>query len=255
MPQPLKQPTRNFASDNNAGVHPEVLEAIARANQGHVVAYGDDPYTRSAIAKFEEHFGAGIDVFFTFNGTGANVLELAVAEPAVSRRAVQRVRAHLYGRMRRAGKAYGMQADSAAASGWEDHARLGAARLSRDRRPASRAGAGHLDHAVDRDGDGLPAGRDPGAGRLCARARNVSAHGRRAHCQCRRHSGPDAAAGDARPGRGRALVRRNEERNHGRRSGRVFQSQARARIFSICASKGCNWRRRCASSRRSSRRC
>ena len=76
MPQPLKQATRNFASDNNAGVHPEVLEAIARANQGHVVAYGDDPYTRSAIAKFEEHFGAGIDVFFTFNGTGANVLSL-----------------------------------------------------------------------------------------------------------------------------------------------------------------------------------
>ncbi len=76
MPQVPKQPTRNFASDNNAGVHPEVLEAIARANQGHVVAYGDDPYTRSAIAKFEEHFGAGIDVFFTFNGTGANVLGL-----------------------------------------------------------------------------------------------------------------------------------------------------------------------------------
>jgi threonine aldolase len=76
MPRSSKQPTRNFASDNNAGVHPEVLEAIARANHGHVVAYGDDPYTRSAVAKFEEHFGAGIDVFFTFNGTGANVLSL-----------------------------------------------------------------------------------------------------------------------------------------------------------------------------------
>ena len=76
MPQVLKKATRNFASDNNAGVHPEVLEAIARANQGHVVAYGDDAFTRSAIAKFEEHFGAGIDVFFTFNGTGANVLSL-----------------------------------------------------------------------------------------------------------------------------------------------------------------------------------
>src|ERR1700757_3146951 len=68
--------TRGFASDNNAGVHPEVLEAIARANQGHVVAYGDDPYTRSAIAKFQEHFGDDIEVFFTFNGTGANVLGL-----------------------------------------------------------------------------------------------------------------------------------------------------------------------------------
>jgi threonine aldolase len=68
--------SRSFASDNNAGVHPEILEAIASANQGHVVAYGDDPYTRSAISKFEEHFGSGIDVFFTFNGTGANVLGL-----------------------------------------------------------------------------------------------------------------------------------------------------------------------------------
>ncbi len=69
-------PKRSFASDNNAGVHPEILDAITRANQGHVIAYGDDPYTRSAVAKFEEHFGAGIDVFFTFNGTGANVLGL-----------------------------------------------------------------------------------------------------------------------------------------------------------------------------------
>ncbi len=69
-------PSRSFASDNNAGVHPGVLEAIARANHGHVVAYGDDPFTRSAIKKFEEHFGADVAVFFTFNGTGANVLSL-----------------------------------------------------------------------------------------------------------------------------------------------------------------------------------
>jgi len=81
----LKVPTktaRSFASDNNAGVHPEILEAIARANEGHVIAYGDDRYTRSAVAKFEEHFGSGIEVFFTFNGTGANVLGLqAVTRP------------------------------------------------------------------------------------------------------------------------------------------------------------------------------
>jgi threonine aldolase len=76
MPQVLAKPVRSFASDNNAGVHPEVLEAIARANQGHVIAYGNDPYTRAAVAKFEEHFGGDIDVFFTFNGTGANVLGL-----------------------------------------------------------------------------------------------------------------------------------------------------------------------------------
>jgi threonine aldolase len=76
MPQVLAKPTRSFASDNNAGVHPEVLEAIARANQGHVVAYGADRYTQSATAKFEEHFGSDIAVFFAFNGTGANVLSL-----------------------------------------------------------------------------------------------------------------------------------------------------------------------------------
>jgi len=70
------QPIRGFSSDNNAGVHPEILDAIARVNQGHVVAYGDDVYTRSAVKKFEEHFGPDIAVFFTFNGTGANVLSL-----------------------------------------------------------------------------------------------------------------------------------------------------------------------------------
>ncbi len=70
------QTARSFASDNNAGVHPEILAAIARANEGHVVAYGADPYTHTAIKKFEEHFGEDIAVFFTFNGTGANVLGL-----------------------------------------------------------------------------------------------------------------------------------------------------------------------------------
>ena len=74
MPQVLAKPIRSFASDNNAGVHPEVLAAITRANEGHVVGYGDDPYTGSAKKKFEEHFGTGIEVYFTFNGTGANVL-------------------------------------------------------------------------------------------------------------------------------------------------------------------------------------
>lgn len=67
---------RFFASDNNAGVHPEVLEAIAAANDGHVVAYGDDPHTERAVKAFEAHFGDGIAVSFAFNGTAANVLSL-----------------------------------------------------------------------------------------------------------------------------------------------------------------------------------
>jgi threonine aldolase len=76
MTQEMAKPLRGFSSDNNAGVHPEILDAIARVNRGHVIAYGDDDYTRSANARFEEHFGKDIDVFFTFNGTGANVLGL-----------------------------------------------------------------------------------------------------------------------------------------------------------------------------------
>jgi threonine aldolase len=70
------KPSRSFASDNNAGVHPEVLKAIAAANQGHVVGYGDDPYTGSAVHQFKRHFGADIEVFFVFNGTAANCLGL-----------------------------------------------------------------------------------------------------------------------------------------------------------------------------------
>ncbi len=76
MEKTFTQPARGFASDTNAGVHPEILQALARVNQGHVSAYGDDAYTRSAIKKFEEHFGPDIAVFLTFNGTGANVLSL-----------------------------------------------------------------------------------------------------------------------------------------------------------------------------------
>ncbi len=70
------KPARSFASDNNAGVHPEVLQAIAAANQGHTVGYGDDPYTESAVRKFKQHFGPDIDVFIVFNGTAANCLSL-----------------------------------------------------------------------------------------------------------------------------------------------------------------------------------
>jgi threonine aldolase len=70
------KPSRSFASDNNAVVHPEVLEAIGRANEGHTVGYGDDPYTESAVAKFREQFGPDVAVFFVFNGTAANVLSL-----------------------------------------------------------------------------------------------------------------------------------------------------------------------------------
>lgn len=67
---------KSFASDNNAGVHPCILQAIQEVNRGHVVGYGDDPYTRQAIAKFREVFGEQVDVYFVFTGTAANVLSI-----------------------------------------------------------------------------------------------------------------------------------------------------------------------------------
>jgi len=67
---------RSFASDNNAGVHPEVIEAIRAANEGHVIAYGDDPFTERAVKLFKKHFGPDVAVYFVFGGTGANVLGL-----------------------------------------------------------------------------------------------------------------------------------------------------------------------------------
>ena len=70
------KPIRSFASDNNAGIHPKILQAIAAANRGHVVGYGDDRYTEAAVRKFRQHFGADIEVFIVFNGTAANCLSL-----------------------------------------------------------------------------------------------------------------------------------------------------------------------------------
>ena len=68
-----------FASDNYAGAHPEVLAAMAAANDGHAVSYGDDPWSARAHELLREHFGAHAETFLVFNGTGANVCILRAA--------------------------------------------------------------------------------------------------------------------------------------------------------------------------------
>jgi threonine aldolase len=50
----------DFASDNHAGVHPDVLEAVVAANVGHTPAYGDDPWTAAAVAAVRAHLGADV---------------------------------------------------------------------------------------------------------------------------------------------------------------------------------------------------
>ncbi|WP_441251498.1 threonine aldolase family protein [Kitasatospora sp. McL0602] len=72
---------RGFASDNYAGIHPEILAAIALANGGHQVAYGEDQYTEHLQTVFRKHFGDRAEAFPVFNGTGANVVALQALLP------------------------------------------------------------------------------------------------------------------------------------------------------------------------------
>ncbi len=70
---------KSFASDNNSGVHPEIMNAIVQANVGHAVGYGDDDYTRQAEKRLKSIFGEDIEPCFVFNGTGANIIALQTA--------------------------------------------------------------------------------------------------------------------------------------------------------------------------------
>lgn len=72
---------RGFASDNYAGVHPEILAAIALANGGHQIAYGEDQYTEHLQSVFKRHFGDRAEAYPVFNGTGANVVALQALLP------------------------------------------------------------------------------------------------------------------------------------------------------------------------------
>ena len=69
---------KSFASDNNSGVHPLIIEEIIKANEGHVIGYGDDPYTLKAISHLKNILGQNIDVYFVLTGTGANIILLFV---------------------------------------------------------------------------------------------------------------------------------------------------------------------------------
>ena len=87
MTSPLHDPAvRGFASDNYSGVHPEVLAAIAAANGGHQVAYGEDDYTARLREVCQRALRPEAEVFPVFNGTGANVVGAAVDAAPLGRR-------------------------------------------------------------------------------------------------------------------------------------------------------------------------
>src|SRR5437667_12663995 len=73
---------RHFASDNYAGICPEAWSALADANQGHAVSYGDDPWTARAAELIREVIVMHCEVFFVFNRTAANSLSLACTAAA-----------------------------------------------------------------------------------------------------------------------------------------------------------------------------
>ena len=72
----MKRP-RQFASDNNAPICPEAWAALAEANHGHALGYGDDAWTKKACRLIREVFEADCEVFFIFTGSAANALGLA----------------------------------------------------------------------------------------------------------------------------------------------------------------------------------
>jgi threonine aldolase len=71
----------NFASDNTAGMAPEILEALIRANEGFVLGYGNDDQTRRVERRIGEIFEHDAAVFLVPTGTAANALALAHVSP------------------------------------------------------------------------------------------------------------------------------------------------------------------------------
>jgi len=65
---------RGFASDNNAGIHPEMLRAIESANIGHSTGYGEDPWCREAVELLNKEFREHSEILFRLTGPCANIL-------------------------------------------------------------------------------------------------------------------------------------------------------------------------------------
>ncbi|MCG8472786.1 MAG: aminotransferase class I/II-fold pyridoxal phosphate-dependent enzyme, partial [Desulfobacterales bacterium] len=72
----------SLASDNYAGAHPQIVEAVAAAASATASAYGDDPWCSRGVEAFKAIFGDDISVFFVLTGTAANILSIdAVTRP------------------------------------------------------------------------------------------------------------------------------------------------------------------------------
>ena len=71
-----------FASDNISSACPEVMEALAKANEANSPSYGEDPWTRDLAVRLGEIFETPVTVFPVTTGTAANALALSTLTPA-----------------------------------------------------------------------------------------------------------------------------------------------------------------------------
>ena len=223
---------QQFASDNNAGICPEALEALIRANaEGHAVGYGDDAWTQKACDRIRELFETDCEVFFVFNGTAANALALAQVSPPLPRRHRPCAEPHRGGRGRRRGTALRRRQDR---HGGDAARQADAGHRRRPRGAGSRRAPRETPRAVADQCHGarhrLLDRRGRGADRGGAPARPRGAHGRRPLRQCARASRLRAGGPVlARRGR-RAVPRRGQERARGRRGRAVLRPRAGGRV-------------------------
>ena len=227
---------RGFASDNYAGVHPEVLEALAEANGGHQIAYGEDVYTRAPAARCSpqplRRRRPGVP------GVQRHRRERAVAAvdaAALGCGGLRRDRAHQHGRERRPGAGRRAQVADGDRAGRQAHA--GADRpagLGLGRR-APRPAAGRVDHPVHRARH--PLHRRTRSGRSPIMRTPA---GMRLHVDGSRIANAAAALDAAAAGvhhrrrRGRAQLRRHQERPDVRRGRRRAQPEAAPTGCSTC---------------------
>ena len=209
----------NFASDNTAGIAPEILQALVAGNDGFAMGYGNDDVTRAVERRIGEIFERDAAVFLVPTGTAANALALAHVSPpwgAVFAHAEAHILTDECGAPEFFGgglKLVGMPGVGCKVT----PETLAETRVAlRGPRAASGRAGGVLVRAGERGRHDLPAGRDRGAGQDRARARHEGPHGRRALCQ-------RAGADEREPGRDHLEVRRRcavVRRHQGRRAWR-----------------------------------
>ena len=187
-----------FTSDNYAGAHPRVLEALIEANRGHTPAYGADPWSERTRALMREQFGPQSQSFLVFNGTGANVLCIRAACTRWRRRDLRRHRPHQRRRGRRPrGDRPALKLLTVGDARRQAHPRPTSGGLHAPGRRAPGPAAARVDHAVHRARHLLPARRDRRARRPRPPARAarsprrrtpVPRRGRPRRCAARAHA-------------------------------------------------------------------